>query len=54
MALDMSQAPPTQVYIDDQLLFAEVAQQLGMHGIHHTGYESTRAALATLGLTAES
>jgi putative hydrolase of the HAD superfamily len=54
MALDMSQTPPTQVvYIDDQLLFVEVAQQLGMHGIHHTGYESTRAALATLGLTAE-
>jgi hypothetical protein len=35
---------------DDQALFVEVAQSLGLHGIHHTGYASTRAALAALGL----
>ena len=51
MALDMSQAHPAQVaFVDDQALYVEVAQRLGMHGIHHTGYESTRSALAALGL----
>ena len=52
LALDMSQTPPARVvYIDDQLLFVEVAQRLGMHGIHHTDYASTRAALEALGLS---
>jgi len=51
LALDLSQVQANEVaYIDDQELYVEVAQRLGMHGIHHTGYESTRAALATLGL----
>ena len=51
MALDMAQVDPQEVvYIDDQLLFVEVAQSLGMHGIHHTSYASTRAALAAFGL----
>jgi putative hydrolase of the HAD superfamily len=52
MALDISQAKPAQsVYIDDRALFVEVARGLGLNGIHHTGFESTRAALAGLGLT---
>jgi putative hydrolase of the HAD superfamily len=38
------------VYLDDQALFVEVVQSLGLQGIHHTGYASTRAALAALGL----
>lgn len=51
LALDMSQTSPARVvYIDDQLLFVEVAQKLGMHGIHHTDYAATRAALEALGL----
>jgi putative hydrolase of the HAD superfamily len=51
MALDMSQTHPAQVaFVDDQELYVEVAQRLGMHGIHHTGYESTRSALAAVGL----
>ncbi len=52
LALDLSQTPPARVvYIDDQLLFVEVAQRLGMHGIHHTDYASTRVALEALGLS---
>jgi hypothetical protein len=31
-----------------------VTESLGMLGIHHTGYESTRAALAALGLSSGS
>src|SRR5215510_4884532 len=43
MALDIGQTSPLQVlYIDDQALFVEVAQDLGMRGIHHTDYASTR------------
>jgi len=52
MALGIAQVDPEEVvYIDDQELFVEVAQSLGLHGIHHTDYASTRAALAALGLT---
>ncbi len=51
IALDISQADPARsVYIDDRALFVEIAQGLGLTGIHHTGFESTRAALAGLGL----
>jgi putative hydrolase of the HAD superfamily len=38
-------------YVDDRLLFVQVAKTLGMHGIHHTDYKSTCAKLASLGLT---
>ncbi|MGE5252686.1 MAG: HAD family hydrolase [Planctomycetaceae bacterium] len=49
MALDVAQADPAQVlYIDDRAMFVEVAQQLGIRGIHHQGFESTREALETL------
>ena len=35
MAIDIAQArPENSLYIDDRLLFVEVAQTLGMHGIH--------------------
>jgi len=55
LALDLSQTPPAHsVFIDDQLLFVEVAEKLGMHGIHHTDYASTKAALAALGLSLTS
>ncbi|MBF0506430.1 MAG: HAD-IA family hydrolase [Nitrospirae bacterium] len=52
MALDIARAAPTKtVYIDDRAMFVEVAGNLGIHGIHHTSYESTRTALETFGLT---
>jgi len=52
LALDMAQVDPKEVaYIDDQILFVEVAESLGLHGIHHTSYASTRAALAAFGLS---
>jgi putative hydrolase of the HAD superfamily len=51
VALDISQAAPEDVaYIDDRLMFVEVARELGIHGIHHTGLTSTRTKLANLGL----
>jgi putative hydrolase of the HAD superfamily len=51
MALDISQAEPARsVYVDDRALFVEIAQSLGIKGIHHTGFEATRNALKGLGL----
>jgi len=38
-------------YVDDRAMFVEVAGTLGIRGIHHTDYDTTRAALQALGLT---
>jgi putative hydrolase of the HAD superfamily len=52
LALDVSQAVPEQsVYLDDRALFAEIARDMGIKGIHHTGLDTTKAELAKLGLT---
>jgi len=49
--MDISQSGPEQViYIDDRRLFVEVADRLGIHGIHHTSYQATHDALDELGL----
>ncbi len=51
IALDIAQVQPTEViYVEDRAMFVEVAQGLGMRGIHHVSYESTRIALGELGL----
>jgi putative hydrolase of the HAD superfamily len=52
IALDISQVKPEQVvYIDDRAMFVEVARGLGIAGIAHTDYETTRKSLEGLGLT---
>jgi putative hydrolase of the HAD superfamily len=54
LALDCAQVLPEQVvYLDDRLMFVEVARSLGVAVIHHTVYQSTRSALAQLGLSLE-
>ena len=54
LALDCAQVPPRHIaYIDDRAMFTEVACSLGIHCLHHTGCETTRAALADLGLAAD-
>ena len=51
LALDVAQASAEQVvYIDDQPMFVQVAEGLGIRSIRHTDYQSTRAQLASLGL----
>jgi putative hydrolase of the HAD superfamily len=51
LALDLAQAKPEEVvYLDDRKMFCEVAERLGMHAVWHRDLESTRAALAELGL----
>ena len=51
LALDVAQVPAGQVvYIEDQPMFVQVAEGLGIRGIRHTDYQSTRAQLASFGL----
>jgi putative hydrolase of the HAD superfamily len=51
IALDIAQVVPQQVvYIDDRPMFVEVAQSLGIQGIIHKDYESTRKFLERMGL----
>jgi putative hydrolase of the HAD superfamily len=52
IALDIAQVPLERVvYIDDRAMFVEVAQSLGIRGIHHTDYEATKTALEAFGLS---
>ena len=54
VALDIVQAPARQVvYIENTPMFVQIAEGLGMRGILHTDYRSTRAKLASLGLENE-
>jgi putative hydrolase of the HAD superfamily len=47
MALDIAQADPAEVmYIDDRAMFVQVARELGIRGLHHQSFASTRDALA--------
>lgn len=53
LALDIAQVPPEQaVYVEDRLMFVEVAGDLGIRSIHHESMEKTLAALASMGLEA--
>jgi putative hydrolase of the HAD superfamily len=52
IALDIAHVPPAQVaYLDDRYMFVQIAEGLGIHGIHHTDYDTTLAKFAKLGLT---
>ena len=51
IALEIAHVPPEQVaYLDDRQMFVQVAEGLGIKGIHHTGYEATVEKLKALGL----
>ncbi|NDP20729.1 MAG: HAD family phosphatase [Paludibacter sp.] len=51
MSLEIAHVLPEQVvFIDDQPLFVQIAEGLGIRGIHHTDYKSTLAQLAAFGL----
>lgn len=54
IALDIAHVEPEHVaYLDDRLMFVQVAESLGIRGVHHTNYASTCAKFAALGLTAQ-
>ena len=50
LALDIAQVPSEKVlYIDNTAFFVEVAESMGIHGIHHTDFLSTRSKLVEMG-----
>ena len=52
MAVDMAQTPLQEcLYIDDRLLFVEVAKGLGISGIYHRQYDETVKTLEAYGLS---
>lgn len=54
IALDIAHVPPEQVaYLDDRLMFVQVAQSLGIRAVHHKDHASTTAKLASMGLQLE-
>ncbi len=51
LALDIAQTPARQVvFIENTRLFVQIAEGLGIRGILHTDYESTRKKLMSFGL----
>ena len=55
IAMDIAQVTPKQVvYVDDRRMFVEVAHSLGIQGVHHTDFASTRAAFTRLGLATKA
>jgi putative hydrolase of the HAD superfamily len=51
LALDLAQTPPAQaIFLDNTPMFVQIAEDLGIHGILHVDYESTRGKLASFGL----
>lgn len=51
LALDIAQTPVDRiVYLENTALFVQIAESMGIRGIIHTDYESTRVKLAALGL----
>lgn len=54
LALDIAQVQAREtVYIDNTPMFVEIAQSLGIRGVVHTNYPSTRAKLSAFGLSSE-
>jgi putative hydrolase of the HAD superfamily len=52
MAIDISQTPPEQsLFIDDRLMFVQVARVLGIHGMHYQGLDLAKSQLKKFGLT---
>jgi len=51
LALDISQSLPQEVaYIDDTSMFVQIAEGLGIRGVHHKDFRTTVAKLASFGL----
>jgi putative hydrolase of the HAD superfamily len=50
VALDIAQVSPEKViYLEDRPMFVQVADTLGIHGIIHRDFETTRQQLASFG-----
>jgi putative hydrolase of the HAD superfamily len=55
LALDVAQVTAEQVlYIENTQMFVQIAEVMGIRGIWHTDYKSTREKLASFGLEVET
>ena len=55
VALNIAQVSPDQVvYIEDRPLFIQVARDLGIDGIQHSEYASTKKDLESIGFAADA
>ncbi len=52
LALDILQSGPQNVlYIEDRPIYVDIAETLGINGLRHKGFDSTRKALEEMGLS---
>ena len=52
LAIDISQCDlESSIYINDRMLFVQIAESLGLLGIYHRNYEDTKAKLAEIRLS---
>lgn len=52
MAIDISQTDPNNsIYVDDRLMFVEIAQSLGMHGLHYKDLQVAKDKLKTFSIS---
>lgn len=52
MACDISQTlPENSLFIDDRLMFVQVAETMGINGIHYEGLDKVKTELKAFGLT---
>lgn len=52
MAIDIAQVNPSEtLYLEDRMMFVQVAETLGLKGIHHQNYEDTKKIFSEYGLT---
>ncbi|MFA5329773.1 MAG: HAD family phosphatase [Prolixibacteraceae bacterium] len=55
LALDIAQIPAEQIlYLENTQMFVNIAEGIGIRGIWHTDYQSTREKLASFGLEVET
>jgi putative hydrolase of the HAD superfamily len=51
LAIDVAQVNPAEtLYLEDRMMFVQVAETLGLKGVHHTSYERTKEIFASYGL----
>lgn len=52
VAIDIAQVNPSKtLYLEDRWMFVQVAETLGLKGVHHQNYETTKQIFAEHGLT---
>ena len=52
IAIDIAQINPAEtLYLEDRPMFVQIAETVGLKGVHHTDYKTTKDIFASYGLT---